>query len=79
MTSMSMLRAFARIQRSLCVVALCMNGRRQDKPKDVTNDEERRVAHCSAVQDHLRIGLHEITVGNNDRVAEELFLVLMPV
>ena len=79
MTSISMLRSFARIQRSLCVVALCMNGRRQDKPKDVTNDEERRVAHCSAVQNHLRVGLHEITVGNNDRVAEELFLVLMPV
>ena len=56
-----------------------MNGRRQDKPKDVTNDEERRIAHCSAVQNHLRVGLHEITVGDNDRVAEELFLVLMPV
>lgn len=79
MTSMSMSRSFARIQRSLCVVALCMNGRRQDTPKDVTNDEERRVAHCSAVQNHLRVGLHEITVGDNDRVAEELFLVLMPV
>lgn len=77
MTSMSMLLSFARIQRSLCVVALCMNGRRQDKPEDVTNDEERRIAHRSAVQNHLRVGLHEITVGDNDRVAEELFLVLM--
>lgn len=45
-------------------------------PKYITNNQERSITHSSAVQNHFGIGLHEITVSNNDGVFKELFLLV---